>query len=379
MFVILRPVGLACQSSCRYCYYKAGHRQLRDSSPGRLDLDLAQKLVRELLTIPGSHTICFHGGEPLLVGKGWFAAFVGFVEEHQHQEDVASVSLALQTNGLLIDREWVDIFRRGKIGVSVSVDGPEVIHDHARRNTDGEGTFRSVMGNVELLRDYGFRVTAISVVTRRTLDYSPQEYLRFFASSGFREIDITPYVETGESEVERLAREEFEPPPERLLPFFTELFDAWFFASDPRVEVRSFEQTVGALLGFVPSLCTRQRGISCGHTPCLMPDGQMFACDLETEGGELLLGNLSTEPLSNIASEARLGALHNRIRAAFATKGCEECELFGFCSYACPRFAFSKRNYGAYCDLTRAFVGHVKHRIESLSLDLFDDRVRLAL
>src|ERR1044072_398024 len=135
MFFLIRPVGLRCQLRCGYCYYKDGHDDLRQISKERMSLAVVRKLVSGLASLPsGDHTFCLHGGEPLLMGKWWFESFLDLVDAHNQQHrGCSNVSIATQTSAVLVDEGWVRLFLHGKVGVSVSLDGPAEVHDAGRR------------------------------------------------------------------------------------------------------------------------------------------------------------------------------------------------------------------------------------------------------
>ena len=93
-----------------------------------MSLDVVDKLLNSLVEIDEEHTICLHGGEPLLIGKKWFAQFIKMIDRHEISQS-KSLRLGVQTNGLLIDERWVELFVKGNVDISLSVDGPPEVHD----------------------------------------------------------------------------------------------------------------------------------------------------------------------------------------------------------------------------------------------------------
>jgi uncharacterized protein len=94
--------------------------------------------------------VIFHGGEPLLLKKHRFekicqvflSSLVG----------VANVEFSIQTNAMLVDSEWIDIFERYKISVGVSMDGPAKYNDEYRLDHKGQGTHSRVVVGLRLLQ-----------------------------------------------------------------------------------------------------------------------------------------------------------------------------------------------------------------------------------
>jgi len=340
------------------------------SSPQRMPLSVVRAVLLGLTRLPEKHhVLCLHGGEPLLAGKDWFQGFCDLLEAAKHKQGVPRITVSIQTNGVCLDREWVDLIRRASAGVSLSLDGPAPVHDAARCRKNGCPTHMDVMRAIEMLMGAGIRPAALAVITKHTTKLGPDRFYEFFVRTGISEIDVAPYIETGETEAEEAARREFEPAASELLSFLKGLFDIWLRQDGCKgfLNVRSFEQLVCVLLGYAPTLCTRMKGLACGRTPCVMPDGSVFACDLESADLNLRLGNVCSEPFDAIVSIERLGDLHRCLEAGFASAGCRSCEFFGLCAFACPRFTLAKRRRTELCSFTRAIVEHARLRLNEIA------------
>jgi len=121
-----------CNLACRYCYV----RRRRHPDPVDCTTDLCERFVAFALRESGERVkITFFGGEPLLrpdlightVARGRQAAA---------RHGAKTIGFHLVTNGTLLDDE-TGLHRRRGIGLEVSLDGPEEIHDANRRYTDG--------------------------------------------------------------------------------------------------------------------------------------------------------------------------------------------------------------------------------------------------
>lgn len=115
MTVELRPLGVACNLACTYCY----QNPIREAGNvrARYDLDIMKRAVEA----EGGPFAIF-GGEPLLLPR-------------EDLEDLLAWGLekyggsSLQTNGALIDDDHLDLFVRYKVGVGLSLDGPGELND----------------------------------------------------------------------------------------------------------------------------------------------------------------------------------------------------------------------------------------------------------
>jgi uncharacterized protein len=92
-------------------------------------------------------SIVLHGGEPLLLGAaGLFNLLSGL-----RQVLSFDYPISIQTNGILISNEILDVCSTFKVSVAVSVDGPKHIHDKLRVTHNGEGTFDAVIAGINML------------------------------------------------------------------------------------------------------------------------------------------------------------------------------------------------------------------------------------
>lgn len=382
MFFLIRPVGLACQLQCGYCYYKDGHEKIRQLSAERMDLEIIRILLHGLPALGGEHTFCLHGGEPLLIGKEWFGGLINLIEQYNIDNvGKSSISVTVQTNAMLVDVEWANLFQKGQVGVSLSLDGPEAVHNYARKNGHRLGTHAEVLSAIDVLSRAGIRIGCLAVITARTLELGPSRFYEYFRSIPLMNgLDVNPYIETGETAIEMAARQAYEPEPTYLTQFFCDLFDLWLFDKDMahKVDIRMFEQLIGVSLGFVPSLCSLTQGASCGKTPSVMPNGDVYACDLDVHGLDFKMGSLYSESIADICSITHLSTLHATIMAGLDLKGCTKCSLVAYCGFTCPRHSFSTRDHSPYCLMMETLVSHAQKRLNDLAQSLYNDTIEFS-
>jgi len=131
----------ACNLRCKMCGQWSTEGYIRNSTgASRPEMDLAdwRRLVDEL----AAHhigSVLLRGGEPFL--------FPGIVEllEHLNRN---GIFVAIDTNGTMLSRFAADLTRIGGIHLTISVDGPEEVHDQVR---GVPGTFRRVREGLALL------------------------------------------------------------------------------------------------------------------------------------------------------------------------------------------------------------------------------------
>ena len=164
-----------CNIDCRYCYLP--HRSHKERmSPATLEK--IYTAVFECPLIRDPITFLWHAGEPLAVGHAFMEqAFALSAEVNQRYQRTYTHNI--QTNGTLLDARWVDIFQRYAVGVGLSLDGPEFIHNQQRVARNGRGTHQQVIRGVKLLQEAGIQFEVIMVLTYLALEY-PDEIFDFF-------------------------------------------------------------------------------------------------------------------------------------------------------------------------------------------------------
>lgn len=144
-----------CNLACPYCYYffqennpNAKRALIDEATITRLAEWLrqgAQDLGLEGLFIG------LHGGEPLLLPKKRFDRYVGILRDHL--EGVVDFAISIQTNGTLIDPEWIDIFEKNNIIVGISLDGPPALHNASRPDHKGRGSYDDTVRGLRLVQE----------------------------------------------------------------------------------------------------------------------------------------------------------------------------------------------------------------------------------
>jgi uncharacterized protein len=160
-------IAARCNLNCSYCYvYNKGDNSWKNRSPVMPEevFRAAVARVRNYCeTVQRkSISITFHGGEPTLVGPDRLDTWCSHIR--RELDGVAEVSLGIQTNGTLLTSTWADLFLKHRMRVGLSVDGPKEIHDIARVDFFGRGSYARVKAGAELLRAAGVPFGILSVV-----------------------------------------------------------------------------------------------------------------------------------------------------------------------------------------------------------------------
>lgn len=153
-------VSQECNLACTYCLAKQGTFGL-DSS--RMSIrDIKTRIASLFDEHPDIDFLKFFGGEPTLNMD-----LIRDICEYVTFDIGKSVHFALTTNGTLDAKRHIDTWKRFRISVSVSLDGPEHIHDASRVNKYGRGSFKKAVAYCETLRKENFPFAVVGVFDER--------------------------------------------------------------------------------------------------------------------------------------------------------------------------------------------------------------------
>ena len=149
---VLLKVASRCNIDCRYCYvYNMGDTGW-SRMPKQMSPETSRATVRALAQLAREQgrpfAVVLHGGEPLLLGAAKLKDVLSMLREALPAE----CAISLQTNGILISPEILDLCAGSHVTLSVSLDGPRHVHDRNRIGFAGEGTFDKVIEGIGRLR-----------------------------------------------------------------------------------------------------------------------------------------------------------------------------------------------------------------------------------
>ena len=210
--VILKTVE-RCNINCTYCYYFNSNDQSYKTRKPYINSTTVDTFVQFLkqgideLNI--THLLVeFHGGEPLMQKKNDFIKMCSFIKDQiKDYSTIKSLKFALQTNGILIDLEWIEIFKKYNIGIGISLDGNQEINDQFRLDKKGNSTYDAVVKKIKLCQDANLKFGLLSVVNptidgreiyRHFVDTLKLEYFDFLIpDANHTSLPIYPQAEYG--------------------------------------------------------------------------------------------------------------------------------------------------------------------------------------
>lgn len=238
-----------CNLACDYCYvYRNVDQTWRDQpvTMSRETVDLAALRIAEHADrhqLPFV-TVIFHGGEPLLAGAGFIAYAADAIRSAVRAP--TRVDLHLQTNGILLDEEFLGLFDRHQIRVGVSLDGAQAAHDRHRVFADGQGSFQRVARALRLLGAARYRHLYGGILCTVNVHNDAIETFQGLMEFQPPRMDfLLPHGNWTTPPPDRSTTGTETPYADWLIP----VFDAWYSSTPQRTSIRLFESLIDLVLG----------------------------------------------------------------------------------------------------------------------------------
>jgi uncharacterized protein len=236
-------IAQRCNLNCSYCYMY----QHADQSWRQRPAFMSEETFGHLLTRveeycdrrPGREmNLNFHGGEPMLIGPQRFDRLASMAVEKLKDR----VSLGMQTNGTLVNDEWIDVLKRHNLRVGVSLDGPPEVHDLARFDHAGRGSYNQVVQGLRKLQENRIFSCVLTVINP---GQSGLEIYRHIRSLCVKNMNFLLPEVTHDSRRLFYPDSGATPVSDYLIP----IFDAWFDEDDPNVMIRLFNAILSYMMG----------------------------------------------------------------------------------------------------------------------------------
>lgn len=364
MNILIKPASGLCNMRCRYCFYEdeTNHRSAKHM--GIMDTRTADILIEEALkNAPKQEGVIFsfQGGEPTLAGIDYFRHFVEQVQLVNQRYRVP-VWYAIQTNGLVLSKEMLELFAKHNFLVGVSLDGNKAIHDTHRIDPESQGTWGRIVHNLNRLTQRHVEVNILCVVTRACARSPRKVYasLKKLNCSYLQFIACLDPLETDRGQMP------YSLLPEEYGKFLCGLFDAWYldWKNGSYVSIRLFDDYVHLAMGLPAGTCATSG--SCGKYYVSEADGSIYPCDFYVLD-QWKLGQIGENSLLQIMESPRAADFFREGNAR--PKRCGDCPWEHLCGGGCRRDWTEENgeteNY--YCSAFRTFFAYAYPRIQEIA------------
>lgn len=173
-----------CNLRCKYCYIEK-----RDA---RMSIPIAEQIIDFTFTnTPPDKKIDigFFGGEPLLEFE-LIKIITDMIERHPSY-DHERIELSITTNGTIFSDEIAQFFKKHRIVLCISCDGPPRVQDRHRSFSSGRGSSEVVENTIRRALEALPMVLVNAVYHPATFRYLP-EVVDYLSSLGLRQIYLSP-------------------------------------------------------------------------------------------------------------------------------------------------------------------------------------------
>ncbi len=353
--LLIKPASADCNLRCAYCFYAA--KTALYPGPRRMSPEVLDRLVSSYMaTDQPQYVFGWQGGEPALMGVEFFREITRLQRRHGRRGSV--VTNGFQTNGTLVDDDLAAHLAEYRFLVGVSLDGPEELHDHYRRDPQGGGSHAAVLACLVRLRRHRVEFNVLTLVTSANVG-RPAELYHYLTDQGLHYQQYIPCVEFDE---------QGQPLPWTITPeqwgdFLCGVFDEWK-SSD--ISVRLFDALLCELQGQPAPLC--HMGTDCRQYFVVEHNGDVYPCDFFVTP-ETRLGNImedSWEALQASAAYREFGACK-----AQWNERCASCEYVRWCAGDCLKHRYrtgtDPRALSWLCEGWRQFYQHALPELRKLA------------
>lgn len=343
MGVELRPLGVKCNISCKYCYQ---HSQ-REHEKNRKGYDMNK--MKEGLSNAGQPFTLF-GGEPLLLDFDALEEIFAWGYEKYKRNSI-------QTNGILITQKHIELFRRYKVDVGISLDGPGELNDLRwcrDLNTTRENTKKVEEIILMLCQENlapGLIVTLHKCNGIKEKLPRMHQWMRDLENMGVNSVRLH-LLEVDNQEIKDGYVLSTEESIEALLSFIKLEKELKKIRFDLTREIKAL------LMG-------KDSDVSCVWRAC-DPFNTLAVEGIEGDGGRSKCSRVNKDGVEYLRTEKckymRYLSLYN---TPYEEGGCKGCRFFLMCKGQCPGTAIDGdwRNRSEHCEILKYLFGYMEREI----------------
>ncbi len=318
MLTIIVKLTARCNLNCSYCYDRDFRKKL--SHLDHLSLEDMEKLISMAASYAKKVKLILHGGEPTLAGEAYIRHIA---EEILPKYPYADFDLSMQTNGILLTGECIEMLKRNNINIGISYNA---LHEELRFSNGEE---KKVLLSMERLKEEGVSFGIIDVITNES--YVDIEAIYDFYKSRNISACLNLAFATSQEKTTKYALGE--GPLTAYEREVEKYFRAWIKDGNAARE-RFASMYISLLLTGQGECC--HHGFSCtdGEWMAINVDGSIFPCDGDFPE-KYLLGYLQDiGSLYDIFGGASYIAYRDERNEKL--KACRSCVLFDYCTGGCP-------------------------------------------
>lgn len=317
----------ACNSNCIYCDVIARKK------PKTISFEKLEKVfiyINEYLEkYPDERfSIVWHGGEPTIVGAGFYRKVIEFQNTHCSKTK-DRIEHDIQSNLTLINQELIDLYKTlGIKRAGTSFEPFKGIRGFGPER-DSDAYNRKFFRGLELIEKNDFTWGFIYVVTRNVLD-RPLEIFRlltnFKVKGGFQLHPVYSYKNEDKNNVGITATE--------FADFLGTIFKEWWAKRSRYPFVEPFFSYLNHYTKGGPTCCSESGQCAYSHL-YIGPEGEYSHCGRSSDWDVFQVGNIDNMTIVE-AMEADYRKQIDLRQSYLKENDCKDCPYFKLCHGGCP-------------------------------------------
>jgi uncharacterized protein len=238
-----------CDLACDHCYVYTMADQRWSTRPRVMSVETVRQTAMRIAEHVWMHDlnsidVTLHGGEPLLAGPDRIDHCVSTIRTTLGEG--VRIRVGVQTNGMLLNTDYLSLFHELGVRVGVSLDGDRTAQDRHRRRADGKSSYLAVRTALRKLSGKRHRTLFGGLLC--TIDLHNDPVVTYQSLLDFSPPGIDFLLPLGNWS---------NPPPNRssasprtpYADWLISVFDRWYRAGSQETHVRMFEEIINVLLG----------------------------------------------------------------------------------------------------------------------------------
>lgn len=364
-----------CNLGCTYCYVDGG--KVAGYDKVKMTPEIAYKAIDKYADeikhagylerepsfdreqSQGAPAVVFYGGEPLI---NWEVVLstLEYIEWLQAKGALPIwLEKVLITNGTLVRPAIAEALARHKVSVSLSIDGPEEVHDRHRVTLGGKGSHDKVLAGLAMLREAGVQPTIAAVISPQAVEKLP-EIIRYFVEEldvkavGMNHVSILPDNGFGYDRGYEAEFTEAILKGQELILSYGDVFD------------RRMSNKLNSFLR--RRLTSAECAAANGGQFAVGPTGEVMVCQGDVgKPGKHRVGTVFEDEVTIRESEA---VREWATRSPLNMESCEGCISLGSCGGGCPHNAESL--HGSIWELDTPYCQFSRRATEWMVWKVFD-------
>ncbi len=364
---LVLKVASRCNLNCSYCFmYNLGDSSYRNQ-PKFMKESMIPTIIDKVSVYLKKHpqeffTIVFHGGEPLLIDQSFYRTFATEATKLYKEFPNTVFEYSVQTNGVLLTKEWTDLFKEIRIFPGISLDGTKKAHDMYRVDHKGNGSYDDVIKGVNLLKEELGFVSVISVMNIEETPEVTYNHLKKISSDyiNFLLPDFT--------------HDSFSYAPKAMGNWLIGLYDLWINDTKKPV-IPFFHGLTNTILG------SKKRARNEAHALVIETNGDIEAIDSLKGCGESFTKtnmNINTHNFEDLVA-LPLGKLYFQDSNTNLATKCIECPIVSICKGGRLVHRYKKENGfnnpSVYCEDIIMLVSHIQNTMMEMIPSMYDETI----